>query len=512
MTMTLEPPTEAAYTPAEVWTVPGVTEASPPNFGFGSGDTGEAQLLADLDAAFTARRVADAKIVRLAVTAGQMMALLPAHHTNPADHTDATDRADVADHAGATNHADHPLHSHRNIAELLVDIGRIPLADAHRLHRVGLATEEHSTFLGEPLPATFALVRAALDTGTLPVESANHIIAALTQATPRAEASDLIAAEHALVAFAAECPADMVRSVASSWRDALDVDGIEPRENTLTTLTSLRRTIRPNGMKRYILDADPLSAAYLDAAIDVHVSANIRRPSFTGDPANRANGSPTDSAEADTEAHAEAEAQADAIAADDEALFARRSIAELSAEALINLARHGNACTNTEIPIRAATIVVRMTLESLISGLGEANIDGIEQPISARTARQMAADAGIIPLVLGADSQILDLGTSQRLFSTAQKIAMGEQFGGCAWRNCSRPPSHTEAHHIKWWSKSGPSDLSNGILLCTRHHHEVHRNNWMIEIRDGTPWFIPPSTIDPHRTPRRGGKPPAPTI
>ena len=89
-----------------------------------------------------------------------------------------------------------------------------------------------------------------------------------------------------------------------------------------------------------------------------------------------------------------------------------------------------------------------MSLESLLSGLGEANIDGIEQPISAGTARRLAAEAQIIPIVLGGDSEILDLGVAQRLFSKAQKIAMAERFGGCAWCACQLPPSHIEAHHV----------------------------------------------------------------
>ena len=494
MTMTLEPPTEAALPAVDVWTVPG--EWNQPdrasNHGFGSGDTGEAQILAELDDAFTARRLADARIARLAVDAGRMMTL------QRADASVRNAPGGQAAQSGQGAQSDRWAQSHRSISELLVDIGRIPLADAHRFTRVGRATEEHRTLLGEVLPAEFGLVRAALDAGTIPLESANHIVAALTQASPRADAADLVDAEEALVAFAVECPADMVRKVASSWRDALDVDGIEPREDALVALCSLRRSIRPNGMKRYILDADPLSAAYLDAAIDVHVGASIRRPSFTADPAD----SPTESAEA----------KADAIAAADEALFARRSIGQLAAEAIIDLARHGNACTNTDIPLRATTIVVRMTLDNLLTGIGEATIDGIEQPISARTARQLAADADLIPLVLGGDSDILDLGTAQRLFNRAQKLAMAERFGGCAWRNCHQPPSHTEAHHIKWWTHHGPSNLINGILLCSKHHHEVHRNNWTIEVRDNVPWFTPPSSIDSRRTPRRGGKAPTPEV
>ena len=471
MTLTLETPREAAMAATDVWAVPG--EQNGLNHGFGSGDAGESRMLEDLESAFAERRLIDAKITRLSVDAGEMMK------------------------AARAVEAPHVAQSSRSVVELLVDVGRISRVEAHRYYRVGVATEQRSTLLGQPLPIEYGVVRGALDDGSIPLDSANYIISALAQAAPRADTADLLAAEDALVAFARECPADLVRRVANSWREALDVDGIEPREEALAALISLRRTIRPNGMKRYIIDADPIGAAYLDAAIDSHVGANIRRPRFETDSPNLDS---ADTNSADTDADA------------DDALIAQRSIAQLGAEAIFELARHGIACTNTEIPIRATTIVVRMTLESLLSGLGEANIDGIEQPISAATARRLAAEAQIIPMVLGGDSQVLDLGTSQRLFSTAQKIAMGERFGGCAWRNCQLPPSHTEAHHVVWWGHSGPSDLRNGILLCSKHHHEVHRNNWMIEVRGDVPWFIPPSTIDHRRTPRRGGKPPRPAL
>lgn len=471
MTLTLETPREAAMAATDVWAVPG--EQNGLNHGFGSGDAGESRMLEDLESAFAERRLIDAKITRLSVDAGEMMK------------------------AARAVEAPHVAQSSRSVAELLVDVGRISRVEAHRYYRVGVATEQRSTLLGQPLPIEYGVVRGALDDGSIPLDSANYIISALAQAAPRADAADLLAAEDALVAFARECPADLVRRVANSWREALDVDGIEPREEALAALISLRRTIRPNGMKRYIIDADPIGATYLDAAIDSHVGANIRRPRFETDSPNLDS---ADTNSADTDADA------------DVALIAQRSIAQLGAEAIFELARHGIACTNTEIPIRATTIVVRMTLESLLSGLGEVNIDGIEQPISAATARRLAAEAQIIPMVLGGDSQVLDLGTSQRLFSTAQKIAMGERFGGCAWRNCQLPPSHTEAHHVVWWGHSGPSDLRNGILLCSKHHHEVHRNNWMIEVRGDVPWFIPPSTIDRRRTPRRGGKPPRPAL
>jgi hypothetical protein len=148
-----------------------------------------------------------------------------------------------------------------------------------------------------------------------------------------------------------------------------------------------------------------------------------------------------------------------------------------------------------------------------------AQIDGIAQPIDAGAARRLAAKAEIIPVVLGSDSEVLDLGRASRAFTRAQRRALEERDGGCA--SCGRPGAYAEAHHLTWWSRGGTSDLDNGILLCTACHHRVHNDGWEIRIdppagargdrpnrrrTGGTVWFIPPAHIDPARTPRLRGR------
>lgn len=121
----------------------------------------------------------------------------------------------------------------------------------------------------------------------------------------------------------------------------------------------------------------------------------------------------------------------------------------------------------------------------------------------------MAAGGGVIPWVMGSDSEILDGGREKRLFTRAQRLALVERDGGCAM--CGLPPEMTRAHHIRWWQRdAGPTDLSNGVLLCETCHHRIHDNDWEIRI-DGTGltarvWFTPPRYVDPARTPRLGGR------
>ena len=67
------------------------------------------------------------------------------------------------------------------------------------------------------------------------------------------------------------------------------------------------------------------------------------------------------------------------------------------------------------------------------------------------------------------------------------------------------PPAYTQAHHITWWNRHrGPTDLDNGVLLCSFHHHLVHDSGWGILVRDHRVWFVPPASLDPEQRPRPG--------
>ncbi|NYI41960.1 HNH endonuclease [Demequina lutea] len=182
---------------------------------------------------------------------------------------------------------------------------------------------------------------------------------------------------------------------------------------------------------------------------------------------------------------------------------------QMRADILVDLCRHALDCDQPTSGVKT-TVVVRMTREELAAGLGVGEVDGVAQPVSASALRQAAADAEVIPAILGGASEVLDWGRGRRLFTTAQRLALVERDGGCAW--CNAPPSWCEAHHIKWWERdAGMTDLSNGVLLCTRCHHRIHRDGWEIEVRGdgaqgGVVWFTPPRSVDPARAPRLGGR------
>ena len=182
----------------------------------------------------------------------------------------------------------------------------------------------------------------------------------------------------------------------------------------------------------------------------------------------------------------------------------RRTAMQMRADILSDLCRHALDCTHATTGVKT-TVIIRMNRADLEAGVGVGEIDGLPQPISVKALRQAAVDAEVIPVLLGGPSDILDWGRKRRLFTEAQRLALGERDGGCAW--CNAPPSWSHAHHIRWWERdAGPTDLSNGVLLCTACHTRLHRDGWDIEVEDQVVYFIPPRTIDPARTPRPGGR------
>lgn len=75
--------------------------------------------------------------------------------------------------------------------------------------------------------------------------------------------------------------------------------------------------------------------------------------------------------------------------------------------------------------------------------------------------------------------------------------------GGCTFPGCESK-RFLHAHHIVHWSRGGPTDLDNLVLVCTFHHKLLHEYGWQVELsRDGlTRWFRPGGTIhEPGRAP-----------
>ncbi len=129
--------------------------------------------------------------------------------------------------------------------------------------------------------------------------------------------------------------------------------------------------------------------------------------------------------------------------------------------------------------------------------------------------RQLACDVDILPVVLGGDSEILDVGRAQRLVTTPIRAAITLRDQGCVFPGCDVPANVCHAHHLTPWWAGGTTALSNLVLLCPHHHGLVEPardgpqgqrqgSRWEIRIAgDGVPEVLPPARMDRTRKPRR---------
>ncbi|MFD2079558.1 protein of unknown function [Actinopolymorpha cephalotaxi] len=139
-------------------------------------------------------------------------------------------------------------------------------------------------------------------------------------------------------------------------------------------------------------------------------------------------------------------------------------------------------------------------------GGGSARITGLRgEPLSVATIRRMACDANIIPVVLGGNGEVLDVGMADRFFTEAQRRALAVRDGShCHFPDCQVPERRCVAHHMTAWDDLGPTDLDNGVLLCKSHHTFVHHKGWTVRMGShGHPEYIPPEWVDVHQKVQR---------
>jgi hypothetical protein len=88
---------------------------------------------------------------------------------------------------------------------------------------------------------------------------------------------------------------------------------------------------------------------------------------------------------------------------------------------------------------------------------------------------------GVRPLH-AADLTRYDLGRRSRWASPALRALLGQLDGErCRFPGCD----HTRflhAHHIDFWQHGGRTDLSNLVLLCTRHHVLLHQAGYDLQL------------------------------
>lgn len=131
-----------------------------------------------------------------------------------------------------------------------------------------------------------------------------------------------------------------------------------------------------------------------------------------------------------------------------------------------------------------AVVAVKIDLEDLADQLAAATLSTGTR-LSAGEVRRLACHHGILPMVFSGGSLPLDMGRSKRLFTPAQRLAMAARDLGCVTPGCEAPPGWCEGHHWRQqWAAGGTTNLDDGVLLCSRHHHQAHDEDWQFRLAD----------------------------
>ena len=389
-------------------------------------------------------------------------------------------------------------------AEALSRLTRISMATARARTSAATPVAPTLTLTGETIPAPFPYLRAALEHGTIGLDSVTALTTTLGPISARCHPDDLHAAETALVDNAVGTPdtppadADTIRYQARIWALALDPDGPLPDYERAARKRRLTLGRERDGLIPLTGALLPETAAQLRRLIDAQTSprtSDIASPTTsTGagprfiDTHGQGDGDRTgagvednggDPGPVDVDDRSWGQKQHDAFAA-------ILSIAARSAE-------------SPSIGGLGPALLVTISANDLTTDTGTAFIDGTDQPLPARIARHIACTNGIQHVIHDTNGRILELHSPQRTFTGHQRRAITLRDGECAIPGCHTPAPWCEIHHVTEHAHGGPTHINNGVTLCWYHHRTLDTNGWQIRMSNGLPHVRAPRHLDPEQ-------------
>jgi hypothetical protein len=379
---------------------------------------------------------------------------------------------------------------------------RISAAEASRRIRLAESVLPRAGITGHAQEPARPVLAAAVAGGTVASRSATIITLALDRVRHHAPAGTVAGMEHALTRTAVENDTDFVARVARQWVDAIDQDGSEPSEEELRHRQGAFIRKPRRGLHHLEIFATPDQYEPLLTAMNTATN-----------PRTQSNATPPGGHDQDLDLDLDLDLD-------------QRTRQQQLLDGLVGACKAGlNAGTLPAAgglrPQVMVTIDYRDLLDRLdgmeyldqsgsttdgtprsgrIPGTGLFTFTG---PVTASTIRKIACDADIIPVLFGSEGRVLDIGRTTRVFPPHIRKAITARDQGCAFPSCTIPAPWCEAHHITYWSHGGTTSTDNGTLLCSHHHHLIHKEQWQIQVQTGIPWFIPPPHIDPQQVPRR---------
>ncbi|MEC5185130.1 hypothetical protein RCH12_002606, partial [Cryobacterium sp. MP_3.1] len=278
-------------------------------------------------------------------------------------------------------------------------------------------------------------------------------------------------------------PADRIREMAATWQAVLNPDGAAPTAEILEAKSTFSFGKLSQGLHPLRGGVTPELKGIMQNLFDTFLSARSA-PAFPS---------------ADEQQRIEAGELVPGEILDERDGGQKR--ADILRGILVRVAQDPRAPTMGGMP---PTVMVHVSAHDLVTGVGVGWIDGVEGPVSMKTINQMIDNGGFRPIFFGGTGAVLALGDTVRCFTPLQRRAITARDGGCIIPGCTCPPQWTEVHHVTPWQHGGPTNVSNGVLLCWRHHHGIdNAGGWKIRMVLGMPEVKAPHWIDPTGTWRK---------
>ena len=168
----------------------------------------------------------------------------------------------------------------------------------------------------------------------------------------------------------------------------------------------------------------------------------------------------------------------------------RRTRAQQSADAAVQLA--DNQLASGDLPflrtVKPHVVVTIPVADLLDPAIGPAAATtGFGSLVSAATARMLACDGSITPVVIDEHGMPLNVGRTKRVVPPHLRKAVELRDEACVFAGCGAPKYWCDVHHLIHWIFGGETSLENSALLCERHHTKVH-HGFRVERDPGGRW------------------------
>ncbi|ROR65347.1 HNH endonuclease signature motif containing protein [Agrococcus jenensis] len=338
---------------------------------------------------------------------------------------------------------------------------------------MGRATSPSNAITGAPIAARYPAVAGALAGAEISFAQAHAIVATIEPAAPRAEVEQLATAEQLLVEAATDpatpLPPEQLIVLARRCAALLDPDGVLPNDEQQRALRSLRIRQQRDGSWLTVIRSPAEDGSAIKAVVDAYTGPRVK-VAFHDEHCDHGGCSGADCSSAEH-------------SLDD------RSPEQKAHDALVAMVKAHAASGDAPLAGgESPSLVLTGTIEAYgayVQGVRCAErtltIEHTSSLVPIEHVDQLVCFADLHHLVVDEQGHPLWLGRTQRLFTRAQKRALAKRDKGCRVPGCGMPVAWCETHHIVPWQDGGATDVDNGILVCSYHHHEIHAGRLRVE-------------------------------